>query len=54
MAIRFTQTELFEHPIDLATLRQIMDNHHSGLQLQSVSRISQNIFIDVYRKGMNL
>ncbi|WP_293108686.1 GNAT family N-acetyltransferase [Moorena sp. SIOASIH] len=48
MALRFSDTELFKNPIDLAEIKEILGKR---LTLQSPLRISQEQFTIIYREG---
>lgn len=52
MALRFSNTELFTHPIALRELRHIFEEHSVKLQLQSPSQIKAQVFAQVYQLGM--
>ena len=53
MALRFSNTELFTHPIKLEELRTIYKAHGQGLMLQGPSRfLTPEVSMALYRRGM--
>lgn len=51
MALRFSDTELFEAPVLLRDLRQMALSHQESLVLQSPCPVSASLFADIYRQG---
>jgi hypothetical protein len=55
MALRFSHTELFRHPIPRAKLRAAYAEAGCGLMLHGPSRIpTPQLFARLYRQGMML
>lgn len=50
MAIRFSDTEIFENPISLTEIREIIPS----LSVRSPQKILNDAFILIYNKGRNL
>ncbi|SEH00362.1 Acetyltransferase (GNAT) family protein [Nonomuraea solani] len=51
LALRFSDTELFQHHVPLRRMRQIATTFGQTLQLQSVSKISSDLFAAIYKEG---
>lgn len=52
MAIRFSRTHLFRSAVSYETLKAIYKRHGSSSPVvQSVSRVPQDIFVDIFRRG---
>jgi len=52
MALRFSDTELFDEPIDRDTLHGILSKHGRGVMLMSPFRIPSDAFGELYALGM--
>jgi len=53
MVIRFSQTELFTSPIAFADAQLILQRSGKGNYFQSPLRISEEVFVQLYRDGIN-
>ncbi|MEU9155754.1 GNAT family N-acetyltransferase [Streptomyces sp. NPDC048417] len=51
MALRFSDTEIFPHPVSLRRLRQLSRSLEAPLPLISLSEISNKLFQAVYQEG---
>lgn len=54
LALRFADTELFQSHVPLRRIRQIATTFGQPLQLQSVSKISSDLFAALYKEGQGL
>lgn len=52
MAVQFTDTELFERPVDWATIQSILHRHGKRNTFPSPVRIDEEVFVDLYRSGI--
>jgi predicted nucleic acid-binding protein/GNAT superfamily N-acetyltransferase len=53
LAIRFSDTQLFEHPVPLSVLRTLSDEVGHTLFLRSLTEIPEPMFASVYERGIN-
>jgi Acetyltransferase (GNAT) domain len=53
MALRFSETEIFENPIPFADLTRLANEHGRSLVLQSPQRLPDEIFDILYKRGRN-
>lgn len=51
-AIRVTDTEVLDHPVDLPTLQAVAKSHDTALQLWSATRLPPAMFAHIMRKGI--
>lgn len=51
MAIRFSHTQLFQKPVKFETLKRTLESYNCKSRLQSPAQISQDAFIEIYKKG---
>ena len=55
MAIRFSRTHLFRSTVSYDALKEIYKRHGSSSPVvQSVSRVPQEIFVDIFRRGFTM
>lgn len=52
MAIKFSHTQLFPNPIRRAKIEKIVKDSSHGLQLFSPYKITQEVFIEIYKEGI--
>ena len=50
-ALRFADTEIFEHEVSLRRLQQIATEHRQTLTLRSRQKINANLFAAIYQEG---
>ncbi len=52
MAVQFTDTELFERPVDWTTIQSILHRYGKHSTFPSPVRIDEEVFVDLYRSGI--
>lgn len=51
MAIKFSETELFKNPISMKDLSKILSRRGKGLLLQSPLKVTNDVFLEIYKLG---
>lgn len=52
MAIKFSHTQLFSNPVKHAKIEKIAKENNHSLQVFSPYKITQKVFIDIYKEGI--
>ena len=51
MVLKFSHTFLFRSPVDYGSLKQLFGKHSRSLVVQSPSRVSKDLFLQIYELG---